>query len=145
MSGVPWNFIGCTPAHFTPGLDTHTWAYTAGKVQPGTAGVTLFAYAGAVFPPGVTLTNFKLRGTRTSTGDICRADFFKITDAGGSSSVAALTLGVGNGAIETTISEPVGSDSYTIRLQLAGSTAAADAFAIWTEFEYTMPSYADTL
>lgn len=118
-----------------------------GSLSVGTTGSTNAMQALYVFPKGITLTKYRIRGRRSTAGETLTVTLYRVSTGAVASTVSTIVFGVtgaAQGTVESTVlNETVGDSNYYIaKLSLASKAVATLPFVVYTEFDYTMPNYA---
>jgi hypothetical protein len=120
-------------------------AYTTGlsSILPLNANELITLRSSIVLPKGVTITVFRARMLREdATNDVAEAKLYRVNDDATASLIATAThTGTGLSTVSAALTQLVGDQSYTSQVQLKGFAQNNDAFFVWCEIEYTVPSY----
>ncbi len=133
---IPWG-------QFVPNSELITWLFSGVYLRPGDLNSQGFS-ASVVFPKGVTIIAFRIRGWRQNAATVCNALLVRVDDNGSTTTLANLSpaaTAAYNTVSATGLSQLVGDEAYVIRLSLDSDTAVDDARFLWAEADYTMPSY----
>jgi len=130
-------FGECLAADDTVGYTTNNVAIFA-----RIANTLITVRCAIVMPPGVTITAFKARLYRATVNDTAEAILYRINADQTEGLLATCThSGTGTTTVSASLTETVGGEAYTGRIQLKGVSANTDAAYMWIELDYTIPSY----
>jgi hypothetical protein len=130
-------------SNLLPAFSTASWTTGVTSILPGTANTLLTCRCSFVLPKGVTVTQLAVRMSRAdATNDVAEAKLYAADDSAVATLLATCThTGTGKSTVTASLSQVVGNEYYIVDLSLLGFAHNNDAFMMYFEITYTMPSY----
>lgn len=130
-------------SNLLPGSSAALWTTGLSSILPNAINTTLTCRCSFVMPKGVTVTQLAVRMNRNdATNDVAVAKLYSADDSATATLLATCThTGTGQSTVTAALSQVVGNEYYIVSLDLKGFAANNDAYMMYFEVTYTMPSY----